>query len=245
MRSSPDRIIRGAEVSGIIFCSPSGQIEHEDAAVQEKESLKTLEDFWHQKGHQEGHKGGFDEGWKEGEASGYRRGLQEGEKKGVEEGAHSGREIGQKEGREQAQAELTSMIEVLKEVVDKFSSDKGKLFEQLKGDIVKLTLAVCEKILKQQVDNSKTFSSLVESLLNQAKFVFNEENVRVVLSPEDLERFESQLKAINYDQNTIKKLTFLSDSAIAKGNCRIEASMGLVNFDIRRQLSDLQETLLD
>ena len=63
MTSSHNRIIRGANVKGVVYCSPSGQLENEDHQdKQERQNLKSLEDFWYNKGHQEGEKIGFQKG---------------------------------------------------------------------------------------------------------------------------------------------------------------------------------------
>ena len=93
--SSNKGIIRGAKVNGIVFCSPTGAMEREESIQNhEKENLKTLEDFWFNKGVNEGKKQGFEEGFKEGTDKGIQIGKEQGKSEGLEEGKNQGLEEG-------------------------------------------------------------------------------------------------------------------------------------------------------
>jgi flagellar biosynthesis/type III secretory pathway protein FliH len=99
-------------------------------------------------------------------------------------------------------------------------------------------------MLRRTLSDSRVFVDLIESLLAETKNILKDGVVTIALAPEDLELFEHELQTIIYDKEEIKKLNFIADKTIERGNSRVETSLGLVNFDIKRMLADLEKKIL-
>ena len=120
-----------------------------------------------------------------------------------------------------------------------------QFLEASKAEITKLIIAICEKILHKKLENTDAFIHIVENLLSKAKSIAHGEHVQILFFPDDLETLENQLKSLDYDKHNITRLDFISDPSVPQGTCRLESSLGLINFDIKRELENLEEELLD
>lgn len=257
MTSSPKRgIIRGAEVMGTVVFGPDGYVEvgedkqtkthhTKDASLaEEHKNLKALEDFWYQKGLKAGEQKGFEEGWKEGDKKGYIRGVEDGKKIGFQEGEELGKEEGLNSGYEKAHRELIASIELVNKMANQLAFEKEEFLEKIKPEMIRLSMAVCENILRRELQIPESLTLLIERLLLQVKPIIIEGTVNVFLSPEDLDMIESYLDDINYDKEDITKLNFSADSQIKRGDLRLETDLGIVNFDVERQVKELQVQIM-
>ncbi|MFT4551629.1 MAG: flagellar assembly protein FliH [Chlamydiales bacterium] len=246
MKSSPKRVIRGADVEGIMFCSPKGTLAKEDPSSQkEEDNLKALENFWHSKGLKEGLEQGHEGGSKAGQKEGYQKGFQEGHQQGLDEGNKEGRDESASEAQNSAKEEFRSALELLGDATEKLYEKNEQFLEASKAEITKLIIAICEKILHKKLENTDTFIHIVEKLLSKAKAIAHGEHVQILFFPDDLVALENGLESLDYDKHNITRLDFISDPSVPQGTCRLESSLGLINFDIKRELENLEEELLD
>ena len=248
MTSSPKKIIRGAEVEGVLFCTPTGADKEDPAAKVEKENLKALEEFWHKKGLEEGRELGFQEGTAEGEREGHRKGLQEGEQKGYAEGKEQGREEGLQEGEEKVRAELTDAISHAEAAAEEVKRYQESLYDDAKAEMVTFSLAVCEQVLRTHLNDTEQFKQVIERVIQQAQPVIKECPVELVFAHEHLKKLQEAgldegLKAQVGDGATV--IRFTAEEGVRPGDCRLETSLGLVNFDIKRILGDLEKKVLE
>lgn len=241
--STPKRIIRGALIEGITFC-PSSTSKEPLAMEQAKQHFnlsKTLRKkivLQKVKAHE------LEEIWQAGIEEGYRKGLHEGQKQGYEAGKEEGIEEGFKEGADQIRAELKVAIELTNKIASNLLSKKEEIFNQLKPEIIKFSLAVSEKMLRKELSHAKSFLELLEKLFDEAKNIIKDTNVSIYLAPEDATMLEKEIHHLELDQEGFSNATFISDPMIPRGNCRIETPLGLINFDIERLLTDLEEKIL-
>jgi flagellar assembly protein FliH len=246
MKSIPKRIIRGADVEGIMFCSPKGKLGKENPSLQKDEDdLKALEKFWHSKGLKEGLEQGHEEGLKEGEKIAYQKGFQEGHQQGLEEGSKEGKEEGLSEAQDSAKEEFSTSLKLLSEASEKLFKQNDQFLEASKAELSELLIAICEKILHKKLENPESFTTIVENLLSKATSIAHGENVQILFHQEDLEAIEGNLKTIEFDKHNITRLDFISDPSVPQGTCRLVTSLGLINFDVKRELENLEEELLD
>lgn len=229
----PKKIIRGANIEGVAFY-PSQ--EHSKPEPIEKSANKN---FGKAKPKE------IEEAVKEAEKNGYRKGLKEGHIEGYEAGKNEGLEKGFKLGVEGAYAELKSTLELLSHVSDAFSVRQKEMFIQAKPELIKFALAICENLLRKTLSNPSTFASHIEFLLEQSQEILKEEPPRISLSPKDYEMLQTSLERIGHSNAEFKKLNFSQDPTMERGNCRIETSLGLLNFDIKRLLNDLERKALE
>lgn len=243
-RDGPERkILRNTSVKGVVFCSPTGQESAADSHDQEARNLKALEDFWHQKGIQEGQEKGFESGLQEGQENGYQKGLEEGSTSGKEEGYEKGLQEGLAKGRAEATAKLEEKMALAVKLGSELQNYRDQLFEDLKPALLGLSIQVCKRILKQELEKPAVMQKLIEELLGQARSFVHEAPVQVVLSPADLDLLDSRLEEVKFDRHSVTELHFVSDN-IPKGNFRIEAAGGLINFNVDRLLNELEKELV-
>lgn len=246
MMSSRNKIIRGADVEGVVFCTPEGGVDTEDPAERrDKDSLKTLEEFWHRKGLAEGRKVGFEEGYQRGHEEGRTKGLEEGSKTGFAQGQEKGLLQGRQEGEEKVRKELHDSLSVMEECQKKLQEQQEVLYEEAKPELVKFALAVCERVIRCRLEDGDKWTQMVQMLLQQARPILHDVVADVVVSSEDLRNLQDAIDKSYFEHGGAKKINFVADDAMKRGDCRIETPMGLLNFDMKRILSDLEKKTLE
>ncbi|MDF2577050.1 MAG: fliH [Chlamydiales bacterium] len=241
------KIIRGADVEGITFCTPTGELEQEQQKQrQEQEHLKTLEEFWLDKGFQQGIERGFEEGWSKGEEEGYLRGLTEGKKIGEEESKEKYIEEGRVQGYDKTIQELEELFSLFKNLNHKLERERFELTDKLRPDLINLATSICEKVLKRDLAQESSMVQLIDSLLLQHQRLIKEAPLTIVLPSEEATTIRNWLEKQHYDSNSqlMDKVQFQPDERMIKGNCRIEFPMGIIHFDIERQLAEIKEKTL-
>jgi flagellar assembly protein FliH len=249
MTSSPKRIIRGASIEGVMFCTPTGPDTEDPQARKEKDNLKALEEFWYNKGAAEAKQKGFDEGYSAGQKEGHRKGFQEGEQKGKEEGLAEGHERGIEEGRNSIKEELVDAVKQVQELSERIKEKQQSLCEEAKSELVEFSMAVCEKLIRQRLGEADSLKKVLERVVQQAIPIIKQCPVEIFLSEHDLKVLgdaglkESIIEGVAGGEATTVR--FLSDESMRSGDCRLETSLGLVNFDIRRILGELEKRVLE
>ena len=245
MTSSPDngKIIRGIIVEGVVFCSPKGHLASSPKS-EEESHLRALEEFWHNKGLQEGKGKGFDEGFQEGLKAGHAKGLHEGSEKGLLDGTATGLDEGFQKGYEKGRVEFAEGLKLVTDMVTKFKEERGRLLEQARPELIKFSMTVCEIIMRQELADPKAYTRLLEALIVQAKPVIKNESVDIYLNPEDKALLQGSLDKIRELAPEVSAINYIADTAVLRGDCFIETPRGLLNFDVKRQLLDLQGSIL-
>jgi flagellar assembly protein FliH len=246
MTSSPKKIIRGANVDGVVYCTPSGDVKLRDPAKrQDQEHLKALEAFWQSKGFQEGEKKGYQDGQSQGESAGNEKGFNSGKEQGLEEGQKKGYDEGFAAGEEKVREELEEQISLLLKASGLMKEKQLSFYEDIRPEIISFATAVSECVLRKELSNESRFLETIKELLSQARPVIKDNSVDVVLNIEDhklLEKHFDKLKESKYDAES---LNFISEPSMKKGDCKIESRIGLLNFDIKRILDDLERRALE
>ncbi len=179
------------------------------------------------------------------EQAAYRQGVLEGRSQGYQTGYEEGLEQGLQKGSALAHEEFKDTISMLNIIAMAFLVRKEELFEQLKPDIVKLCLVICKKLLQRELSQPEALQELIEKLLAQVKAVTKDTPVDVMISSDDYENIKAKLHDFNLNLETLPKIHFCSDPLIEKGNCRLETSVGMINFNLQRLLEDLETKILE
>jgi flagellar biosynthesis/type III secretory pathway protein FliH len=155
-----------------------------------------------------------------------------------------GVEQGKKIGYEKYAQENKPLLELLPLIAQKLLEQKRKLLELLKPEIVEFCLHVCERVLRRELSQPESMATLINSLLNVCLPQFSHEKIHILLAPEDLVMLENHLTQIHFNKREIEGISFRADPLIKRGDCRIEAKTGLLNYSIARELADLQAKVL-
>ena len=182
---------------------------------------------------------------REAELIGYRRGLKEGHRQGYEAGHTEGFDLGVKQGTAAVQNELKASLELFNTISTSLLSYKEDLFQQIKPELIRFALTVCETILKQELSTPKAFTALLEKIFQQAKSILKEVPIDIILAPDDLKMLKHNIKAVGYTKGELSKAHFIPDPQMKRGNCRMETSLGLINFDVNRLMQELEFKTLE
>ena len=246
MTLSRNKIIRGADIDGVVFCTPGGEMEGEDPAErQEKDNLKTLEEFWRSKGEKQGREAGFEQGFQEGEQEGLRKGLKEGEEKGREAGETTGYEKGLEEGKASVVEQLQETIDLLQTGASELNERQKMLFDEATPELVRFSLKVCERVLRSHLEETGAFVDLLKNIFSSARPVMKEVPCDLYLSQEDYDQVHTAFNDFGIDSGEAKSVSLLSDEKLKRGDVKLETPLGLVNFDIERLLKDLEKKTLE
>lgn len=175
----------------------------------------------------------------------YQKGLQDGQNQGYQTGYEQGIEHGLKKGTAVAHDEFKDTISMLNIIAMAFLVRKEELFEQLKPEIIKLCLVLCRKLLQRELSDPESFKELIFKLLDQIKAISKELPIDILISKHDYTLIQSKLDSIELTFKDMPKIHLSIDSFLEKGNCRLESSIGMLNFDIQRMLEDLETKMLE
>lgn len=155
-----------------------------------------------------------------------------------------GEERGVQEGYARAQEETKVLIALLQTIARKVLDQKKRLLERVKPEMIEFSMGVCERIIRSELSHPQAFVKLINSLIQSATPALKDDTLQIVLSPDDFILLEKSFTHIHYDKREIEGIRFVSDSLMRRGDCRIETKIGLLNYDISRELTDLQAKIL-
>jgi len=150
------------------------------------------------------------------------------------------------QGRLQSSAEsqLESQREALRQVcgslqqvVDRLGEYVEQLFGGYRQDVVKLSVAIADKILARRVEQGDYD---IEAIVGQAlQETGCSEEVVVHLHPADMER----LKDFVQGRDEFRGISFLADSQVGAGECVVESPGAVIESLIDRHLERVAEAL--
>jgi len=155
-----------------------------------------------------------------------------------------GQEKGEKIGYYKALEESKVFLDLLQTMTRKILEQKNRLFDQLKPEIIEFALSVCERVIRKELTQPQALVRLINSLLTSIAPSLKHDTIQIVLSPDDFVMLEKSFNQIHYDKREIEGVRFVSDPLMRRGNCRIETKSGLLNYDISRELADLQAKVM-
>lgn len=239
-------IIRGAKVDGVIFCNPTGQSASKATLVaEEKENMKALEDYWYKKGLEEGKKAGYQEGFQKGEEQGFQKGSQEGEEKGRAEGLEEGREKGVSEGKESFLEEGRAAVRSAETLAQSLKMEMRRVMEEIKPELIRFSMVVCESLLKHTLQNPEHLTNLIDQVLDAAQSIIVDQSLSIVLSPEDHKRVDPFIQDVVKNHADLDHISLIADQSLPEGVFRVESTLGLIKWDIHRQLEQIETSVLE
>lgn len=156
-----------------------------------------------------------------------------------------GEESGEQQGFEHAGTNLKISMELLNKIIAKVLEYRSHLLERLKPEVIEFALKVCERIIRRELSHPEAFVRLLNTLLSTAATSFKHQIVEIHLHPDDLSLLEDHLTQIQYHKRELKGIEFISDIGVKRGSCSLETETGLLNYDIPRELEELQTRILN
>ncbi len=150
--------------------------------------------------------------------------------KGFAQGERSGQEV----GNQRAEAMLGRLTETLQELTQL----RAKMIHQTERQMVELALAVARRVTHREVsldpDLLVAMARVALERLGEAA------TITVRLNPDDFR----MAGAGGVAQLAASNVTVVADGRIARGGCRIESEMGIIDAGIDAQIQEIAQALL-
>ncbi len=143
---------------------------------------------------------------------------------------------GLREGIAQAEAELGERIaqerQGVVQALEVFVREKQKYFAGLEKEVVRLSLAIAERVLHRESCMDPTLLAGAARVALQQ--VDNESTARLRTAPEEVVMWEGIL------QREGRSVMVCGDASLSKGQCLLEAANGTIELGVRSQLAEIE-----
>jgi flagellar assembly protein FliH len=141
----------------------------------------------------------------------------------------------------QFQMEFQQTLAAFADGCQKIDSQRKKMLQQSRGDLINLIILLSEKILGQELATPRNIiAATLQSALEQA---IESEEYYVTLHPEDLAFAEAKVPEIIADIRGLERIVFKTDNSMIRGGCLLESSFCRVDATIETQLASMREFL--
>jgi flagellar assembly protein FliH len=165
----------------------------------------------------------------------------EGYGKGYEEGFRSGYEDGYKKGREDGEKELEELRGRMRTFLERLESYKAELALDLEQKVLRIALDVARKVVKEEIRQRPEL--VLVSVKEAVSRSLGPSTIRILVSPEDVERVEGFKEEIKRISEEIEEVEIIPDERIEPGGCVVETPMGKVDARIDKQFERIEEML--
>lgn len=159
---------------------------------------------------------------------------QEGYEKGYEQGIKDGTEFGRKSmqvAREQFEALLEKLMELPQQA-----------FQDYRNWFIAACLAVSRHIIQREIQTRpEILTELMKQVLSSAE---ESQGITLYLHPKDLELLNGQTSMEDLLRGADRVFSVKTDARMARGGCRLESDIQLIDASLDRRLSILERTLL-
>jgi flagellar assembly protein FliH len=143
-------------------------------------------------------------------------------------------------GREQAGHEMSEMLATMRGLLEGVRADRHKLIERAEPEIVRLALAIAERVLHQQVALDRGVA--VAMAKTAIARLIDRDTVTIRVNPADLERMREhrdELIAIG----DVRNMRVIEDKRVDRGGVVVETEAGTIDARIGTQLDEARKVL--
>jgi flagellar assembly protein FliH len=154
-----------------------------------------------------------------------------------------GQEIGYSEGLSKGKAEILDIfsesLEILDRVPSEINSIVDEIYKSLEKDILKMAIAIAEKIIRQKIaaDDDIVLNSLKLIL----KTIPQVNNLIIYLNPLEYEKIKNSIDGFSTIMERYKEVKFVDDARVEKGGVVVETELGNVDGMPGSQLEKLEK----
>lgn len=182
----------------------------------------------------------YKEGFAQGKEEGHVEGHTEGKKLGFDEGKEEGLALGTEEGFQAGQQDVNNQLEILKSVLGNIHEPTQQVNEQLKTELVKLSLSLARAVIRSEV---VTNQDIVFNALNAGlkTLPLKESEYQIQLHPDDIELLKSHYTEQQIEQN---QWVLVANSTMSRGGCDITTTNNAVDVSIERRSKDVLDRFM-
>lgn len=156
-------------------------------------------------------------------------------------GFDEGRRFAEKQLRDSFAVQLQETQDAIRVLTENMQREYDQLYASAERNVVKLALAVAERIVKRQVLMDNEF--VIRQICEGAKRVIGVERIRIRVNPADEEYVRQHRAQVLMNADSVRDLVIESDETIERGSCVIESDAGNVDTLIATQLERIEAAL--
>lgn len=161
----------------------------------------------------------------------------EAEKKRASEEGYA---MGYKDGIEKGQSEFNLKLEKVSELVGDLSQDRSQIASNLSSELADLVILMTEKIVGVLTEDKALI--IRENIISAANESLKEaSDITVRLPPDEFELLSLDIERISKEANC--KISFVCDTALSAGDCRILSQDGGIAFSFSQRFSIMKDQL--
>jgi flagellar assembly protein FliH len=163
-------------------------------------------------------------------------------REGIELGRAEGRAAAEPAERKRLAEETAGLSKVLEEVMRSIEAKRGELLALAERDLVRLAVAIAEKIVKAEIAAGKPVAA--ENVKRAIELVARKDMLEVRVHPDDYDQVERFLPRVRTLFTEIQELTLVRSDDVSRGGCVVVTRHGAVDADVRTQLEEIERGLL-
>lgn len=145
---------------------------------------------------------------------------------------------GYQTGKNEGYNEIGGKIEDAKDILKKMVQEKNELINDLKPDIVKLSIKIAEKIIQEQLDiDDKKYLSFISNAVKKA----SGSEISIFVNPKQFERIDELKEMLLSQASQIKKIEILKKETIDELDFIIETETGLIDAGVTPQIKKIEQ----
>ena len=149
---------------------------------------------------------------------------------------------GHADGLQSVSKNVAAKLDVLAAVTKTIPQIKKDILNKGEQQMVKLALAIAEKILHQEVLTRKEI--IMEVLKGALKNITETDGMKIRLNPQDFRYMMEVKKDFLQSFEGIRNIVFEEDASIKKGGAVVETMFGEVDARLESQLKEIQSAML-
>lgn len=163
-------------------------------------------------------------------------------REGCEQGLEDAREQAARSERLRIAGEVEALGELLRKVAAGVEATRSELVTAGERELVKLALAVAEKIVKAQVASGAPVAT--ENLRRAIELTVRRTQVKALVHPQDLSLIEEYLPRLRRDFSDLGPVTLEPSAAVERGGILLQTPTGSVDATLGTQLAEIERGLL-
>jgi len=149
---------------------------------------------------------------------------------------------GYAEGLKSQDKNVAAKLDVLTAATKAIPQIKKDILQKGEEQMVKLAIAIAEKILQQEVSTRKEI--ILDVLKGALKNIAETDGMKIHLNPQDFRYMMEVKKDFLQSFDGIRNIVFEEDSSIKRGGAVVETMFGEVDARLENQLREIKTALL-
>lgn len=159
-----------------------------------------------------------------------------------QQGYERGLSDGIREGRTLEKNETMQALQAMSAIVKEMSALKKSALENLEEEILRLSLAVAEKVIHVEATTNR---EVIRGVLKEAiKNIGDRENMKIRVHPQDFHFMIEIKNDFLQSFDGIRNVTFEEDESIRRGGAIIETVCGEVDARLDQQYEEMKAALI-